>query len=316
MTKFDNTIVPETRRSYLEFSREKWSSFRAKGPMDISMSTIESLVSATQPVTVEEVMDILLPLSHLLSLRFAAKKSFPQVQADFLGIPELNPPYVIGISGSVAVGKSSFARILAAVLSRWPGRPKAHLVTTDAFLFPLAILKKRNLLRKKGFPESYNKELILNCLVSLCRENKAVHIPVYSHELYDIIPSKTQFIASPDVIILEGLNVLQRDSNSGLNVTDFIDFSIYIDAAAETIKKWYLDRFVCLKNTAFQSKNSYFNKFKSLSDEAALSIASDTWNEINLRNLIENILPTRDRASLIVNKIADHSIDKLMLRPI
>jgi len=180
----------------------------------------------------------------------------------------------------------------------------------------LATLKERSLLRKKGFPESYDKTLILNFLVSVCRERKAVHIPVYSHELYDIIPSKTQFIESPDIIILEGLNVLHQDSGSVLNVTDFIDFSIYIDAAAEVIKNWYLDRFVCLKNTAFQSKNSYFNKFKNLSDEAALSMASDTWDEINLSNLIEHILPARDSASLIVHKLSDHSIDKLMLRSI
>ncbi|WP_256585427.1 MULTISPECIES: type I pantothenate kinase [Pseudomonas] len=309
-------MLSQANRGYWEFSREQWSSFRAKVAMSLSSSEMKALVSPTQPITPEEVMNILLPLSRLLNLHSSATQSFSQVQAAFLGVPLFKPPYVIGISGSVAVGKSSFARVLSALLSSWPGSPNVQLVTTDSFLFPLAMLEEKNLLHRKGFPESYDKSLFLDFLHSVCNEGKAVQIPIYSHVRYDILPNEMQRVQLPDIIVLEGLNVLQGDKCLGLNVLDFIDFPIYIDASTESIKKWYLERFVYLKNTAFQSAESYFNKFRDLSDHEALSMASDTWDRVNLKNLVENILPTRDRASLIINKSSDHSIDRLLLRAI
>lgn len=312
----DAIVLSQANLGYWEFSRERWSTFRAEVAMNLSSSEMEALISSAQPMTPEEVMNILLPLSRLLNLNFAATRTVSQAQADFLGLPLLRPPYIVGISGSVAVGKSSFARVLSALLSSWPGSPHVQLVTTDSFLFPLATLAEKNLLHRKGFPESYDKSLFLDFLHSVCNKGEAVPIPTYSHVRYDIVPNEMQRVQSPDIIVLEGLNVLQEGNCSGLNVLDFIDFSIYIDASPDDIKKWYLERFVYLKNTAFQSAESYFNKFKNLSDLEALSMASDTWDRVNLTNLVEHILPTRERASLIINKSSDHSIDRLLLRAI
>ena len=315
-TEQDAIVLSQANLGYSEFSRERWSTFRAEVAMNLSSSEMEALISSAQPMTPEEVMNILLPLSRLLNLNFAATRTVSQAQADFLGLPLLRPPYIVGISGSVAVGKSSFARVLSALLSSWPGSPHVQLVTTDSFLFPLATLAEKNLLHRKGFPESYDKSLFLGFLHSVCNKGEAVPIPTYSHVRYDIVPNEMQRVQSPDIIVLEGLNVLQEGNCSGLNVLDFIDFSIYIDASPDDIKKWYLERFVYLKNTAFQSAESYFNKFKNLSDLEALSMASDTWDRVNLTNLVEHILPTRERASLIINKSSDHSIDRLLLRAI
>lgn len=308
--------LSQTHPGYWEFSREQWSSFRDEVAMSLSPSEINALISPTQPITSEEVMNILLPLSRLLNLHAAPTQSINQVNAEFMGVPLFKPPYVIGISGSVAVGKSSFARVLSALLSSWPGSPNVQLVTTDSFLFPLATLEEKKILHRKGFPESYDKSRLVDFLHAVRHEGKAVQIPIYSHVRYDILPNETQEVQAPDIIVLEGLNVLQEDCSQGLKVLDFIDFSIYIDAPTDAIKKWYLERFVYLKNSAFQSSESYFNKFKYLSDDEAVLMASDTWDRVNLKNLVENILPTRDRASLIVKKSSDHSIDKILLRSI
>jgi type I pantothenate kinase len=314
VTQQDAKVPPQVNRGYLEFDRDQWASFRDKDAMSLSSSEMESLISPFQSMAPEEVRDILLPLSHLLNLHAAAKDSFDLARTAVLGTPVFKPPYVIGISGSVAVGKSSFARLLSALLSHWPSAPKVQLVTTDSFLFPLSMLKERNCLHRKGFPESYDKSLFLDFLNSMCKEGKAVQIPVYSHVRYDILINEMQQVQLPDILILEGLNVLQGDEGFGLGCLEFIDFSIYIDAPTDFIKKWYLERFVYLKNTAFQSTDSYFNKFKKMSDLEALSMASDTWDQVNLKNLVEHILPTRDRASLIIHKSSDHSIDRLQLR--
>ena len=303
-------------REYREFTREQWSAFRDDAAQSLSSAQMNALISPTQPMTREEVETILLPLARLLNLHAAAARSLGQVHSEFLGEPAHKPPYVIGISGSVAVGKSSFARVLSALLSSWPGSPDVQLVTTDSFLLPLATLEKNNLLHRKGFPESYDRALLLDFLHAVRNDGKPVQIPVYSHVQYDILADETQTIQSPDIIVLEGLNVLQEDKRDSLNVLDFVDFSIYVDAAQEDIKKWYLERFVYLKNTAFQSDESYFNKYKTLSNDEALSVASGTWDRVNLKNLVENILPTRDKASLILNKSADHSIDRILLRAI
>ncbi|WP_434986007.1 type I pantothenate kinase [Pseudomonas protegens] len=276
--------------------------------MSLAPSEMETLTSPTQPMASEEVRQILLPLSRLLHLHAAQVQSLKVPQTGF------KAPYVIGVSGSVAVGKSSFARVLAALLAYWPDKPNVHLVTTDSFLFPLATLQEKNILHRKGFPESYDEPLFLDFLQAVCRRGEAARIPIYSHVRYDILADEAQSVEAPDIIILEGLNVLQGELGEGLNALDFIDFSIYVDAPEATIKTWYLERFVYLKNTAFQSGDSYFNKYKGLSDSEALSVASDTWDRVNLKNLVENILPTRERANLIIHKSADHSIDRLLLR--
>ncbi|MCS4262931.1 type I pantothenate kinase [Pseudomonas sp. BIGb0176] len=276
--------------------------------MSLAPSEMETLASPTQPMASEEVRQILLPLSRLLHLHAAQVQSLKLPQTGF------KAPYVIGVSGSVAVGKSSFARVLAALLAYWPDKPNVHLVTTDSFLFPLATLQEKNILHRKGFPESYDEPLFLDFLQAVCRRGEAARIPIYSHVRYDILADEAQSVEAPDIIILEGLNVLQGEQGEGLNALDFIDFSIYVDAPEATIKTWYLERFVYLKNTAFQSGDSYFNKYKGLSDSEALSVASDTWDRVNLKNLVENILPTRERANLIIHKSADHSIDRLLLR--
>lgn len=299
---------------YREFSREQWASFREEVEMSLSPEQMSALISPAQPMATEEVVDVLLPLSRLLHLHCASAQSFGQVQAAFIGEPEFKAPFIIGVSGSVAVGKSSFARVLAALLASWPDSPNVQLVTTDSFLFPLATLEQKKLLHRKGFPESYDKSLLLDFLSSVRNEGKPVDLPIYSHVRYDILQNETQRIEAPDIIVLEGLNVLQEDKYRGLSVLDFIDFSIYLDATTDDIRKWYLQRFVYLKNTAFQSSESYFNKYKHLSDEEALSVASDTWDRVNLKNLVENILPTRDSATLIINKSSDHSVDKVLLR--
>ncbi|MGC5699377.1 type I pantothenate kinase [Pseudomonas sp. NFXW11] len=295
---------------FLEFDRDHWAALRAAEPMSLSASEMDSLTSPTQPMAADEVWQILLPLSRLLHLHAA------QVQACKGSPTGFKAPYVIGISGSVAVGKSSFARVLAALLAYWPGKPNVHLVTTDSFLFPLAALQEKNILHRKGFPESYDEPLFVEFLQAVCRDGQATRIPIYSHVRYDILADEMQSVEAPDIIVLEGLNVLQGEQGAGPNPLDFIDFSIYVDAAEATIKTWYLERFVYLKNTAFQSADSYFNKYKELSDSEALSVASDTWDRVNLKNLVENILPTRERANLILHKSADHSIDRLLLRQV
>ncbi|MDX9685760.1 type I pantothenate kinase [Pseudomonas protegens] len=293
-----------SKLGYLEFDRDHWAALRAGEPMSLAPSEMETLTSPTQPMASEEVRQILLPLSRP-HLHAAQVQSLKVPQTGF------KAPYVIGVSGSVAVGKSSFARVLAALLAYWPGKPTAP-VTTDSFPFPLATLG--NILHRKGFPESYDEPLFLDFLQAVCRRGEAARIPIYSHVRYDILADEAQSVEAPDIIILEGLNVLQGEQGEGLNALDFIDFSIYVDAPEATIKTWYLERFVYLKNTAFQSGDSYFNKYKGLSDSEALSVASDTWDRVNLKNLVENILPTRERANLIIHKSADHSIDRLLLR--
>lgn len=313
--KRDAAALLQASHAYREFSREQWAGFRDDVVMSLSPAQMDALISPAQPMATAEVTDVLLPLSRLLHLHCASEQTFSQVQAAFIGERQFKPPFIIGVSGSVAVGKSSFARVLAALLASWPDSPNVQLVTTDSFLFPLAKLQEKKLLHRKGFPESYDKSLLLDFLSSVRNEGQPVDLPIYSHVRYDILQNETQRIEAPDIIVLEGLNVLQEDKYQGLSVLDFIDFSIYLDAATDDIRKWYLQRFVYLKNTAFQSSESYFNQYKHLSDEEALSMASDTWDRVNLKNLVENILPTRDGASLIINKSADHSIDKVLLRP-
>ena len=233
-------------------------------------------------------------------------------------------PYVIGIAGSVAVGKSTFARVLQALLARWPDHPKVALVTTDGFLHPNRVLQARGLMQRKGFPESYDRKRMISFLGALKAGEPVVEAPVYSHQTYDIVPGQMQRVEQPDILIFEGLNVLQTwgvERSAGapqasVVVSDFFDFSIYVDAAEADIERWYQHRFLSLQQTAFRRTDSYFHHYQHLSQDEALKVASDIWREINLRNLRENIAPTRGRANLVVGKQADHRVGEILLRMI
>jgi type I pantothenate kinase len=309
---------PSAPSPFLSFSREEWAKLRAATPLPLSEAEIATLRGINEHLSLQEAADIHLPISRLLSLYVAATRQLHQVTATFLGASAPKVPYVIGIAGSVAVGKSTIARVLQTLLSRWPDHPKVDLVTTDGFLYPNAVLEQRGLMRRKGFPESYD----LRRLVEFMRDVKSgcdiVTAPVYSHLHYDIVPDAVQTVANPDILILEGLNVLQRGDRLGeaprLFVSDYFDFSIYIDADETYIREFFLERFKRLRETAFRNPASFFHRYSQLSLEEALEIAADIWAQINSVNLRENIAPTRERANLILNKGADHTVQQVLLR--
>lgn len=264
-------------------------------------------------------IEVYLPLSRLLNLYVAATQSLYRVTDTFLGKPTSKVPYVIGIAGSVAVGKSTTARILRALLAHWPDHPKVDLVTTDGFLYPNEILQQRGLMARKGFPESYDVGRLLRFVSDVKSGKPEVAAPVYSHLAYDVLPDKAKLVHQPDVMILEGLNVLQTEDGGqrevpGTFVSDFFDFSIYVDAEDADLERWYVDRFLTLRDTVFQDENSYFNRYASLSTEEAKKVARSIWTEVNGPNLVHNIKPTRERARLILEKGSDHSVRSVKLR--
>jgi type I pantothenate kinase len=287
---------------------------RANTPLSLSDADIAALRGLTEPVSLDEVIDIYLPLSRLLNLHVAAARRLDGVQADFLSRPRTAAPYVIGVAGSVAVGKSTFARLLQAVLARWPDHPRVALVTTDGFLYPTAELERRGLMRRKGFPESYDVRRMLAFLGGLKAGEARLEVPVYSHQSYDIIPGAMQVIERPDVLIFEGLNVLQAVSSAPTVASDFFDFSVYIDAEQADIANWYLERFLLLQRTAFQKPTSYFHHLKDLSRTEAAAAAREIWERTNLPNLRENIRPTRERARLVLRKDTAHRVKEVWLR--
>jgi type I pantothenate kinase len=267
----------------------------------------------------KEVEDIYLPLSRLLSLYVAATQRLFIVQQHFLGTAEAKVPYIIGVAGSVAVGKSTTARVLQALLARWPNTPKVDLVTTDGFLLPNAVLEREGLMEKKGFPESYDVPTLLRFLADVKAGRRPVRAPVYSHIVYDVLPNQWVEVDRPDILIFEGVNVLQagrlaRDGTEIPFVSDFFDFSVYIDAEEEVLQKWYVDRFLALRKTAFRDPISYFHRYAALNDTQAVETATSIWKRINLLNLRENILPTRQRAHLILKKDANHQVREVALR--
>lgn len=304
---------------YLEFPRAKWRDFRKDTPLTLTENELIRLKGQNEPVSILEVEDIYLPLSRLLNLYVAATQKLYKVTTHFLGHPEPKVPYLIGIAGSVAVGKSTSARILQALLARWPNHPKVALVATDGFIYPNAYLETHNLMGRKGFPESYNLSLLINFLADLKAGKPILHIPIYSHHYYDILPNQFQTIAQPDIVIVEGLNVLQTQTPKASKkpswfVADFLDFTIYVDAPTPLIKQWYIDRFMTFREKARSDIHAYFYQFTQWSDEKAMIFAEHIWTSINELNLSLNILPFKKRARLILEKGIDHSVQKVFLR--
>jgi type I pantothenate kinase len=305
---------------YISFSREEWGKLRNSLPLSLSEEELTLLQGINEKLSTTEVTEIYLPLSRLLNLYVAATQELHQVTNTFLGRGTEKVPYIIGVAGSVAVGKSTTSRILQALLSRWSNHPKVDLVTTDGFLYPNEILEQRGLMKRKGFPESYDVRKLIQFMADVKSGRPEVSAPVYSHLYYDIMPDEHQWIRKPDIVIVEGLNVLQmaRDKNQSniprVFLSDFFDFSIYVDAKEEDIFQWYIDRFQVLRNTAFQNRNSFFHRYASLTNEEAVSTAKSIWEEINGVNLVKNILPTRSRAQLILEKGDNHTIQQVKLR--
>lgn len=307
---------------YRFFSAEEWAQFRADTPLTLTADEVRRLRSLNDPVDLDEVRRIYLSVSRLLSAHVESSQLLFEQRKQFLTLSdEAKTPFVIGIAGSVAVGKSTTARILAELLARWPSSPKVDLITTDGFLYPNAVLTREKLMDRKGFPESYDTGALLRFLSAIKAGQPNVKAPTYSHLTYDVLPNNFQVIDRPDILIFEGINVLQSrslpaDGKIVPMVSDFFDFSIYIDAEEDLIHKWYVERFMRLRETAFKSPESYFNRYAAVSEKEALSIAEGLWRNINLKNLRQNILPTRPRADLILQKGENHLIETVALRKI
>ncbi|GAA2366704.1 type I pantothenate kinase [Nonomuraea africana] len=299
---------------YVELSREQWSELRKNTPLTLTADELEDLRGVDDPIDLAEVTDIYLPLTRLLNLHFTGSKQRSSVLSAFLGNDGERVPYILGIAGSVAVGKSTTARLLRTLLTRWPEHPNVALITTDSFLYPNEVLEARGIMHRKGFPESYDRRALVRFVAEVKAGGAEVHAPVYSHLEYDIVPGASQIVKKPDILIIEGLNVLQPAPPAALAVNDYFDFSIYVDAKVEDIRNWYVHRFHQLRRTAFEDPKSYFKHIAELSEEEATAFARNVWRDINERNLVENILPTRGRAGLVLQKGADHAIKRVRLR--
>lgn len=306
---------------FVEFDRRAWSRLSASTPQPLTEADIERLRGLGDPMDLLEVDTVYRPLSRLLSLYVAATRRLDTATSTFLGEQVGRTPFVIGVAGSVAVGKSTIARLLRELLRRWSGTPRVELVTTDGFLLPNAELQRRGILDHKGFPESYDQRALLRFMAAVKSGAPEVTAPVYDHLTYDIVPGERTTVHHPDVLIVEGLNMLQparpkADGTRSLAVSDFFDFSIYIDARTSDARRWYVERFLRLRRTAFADPESYFHRYAALDDEAAVATATDIWERINEPNLVRNILPTRGRAQLVLTKDGDHRMHRMRLRKI
>ena len=307
----------------LDFDRAAWARLGAETPLTLAETELVQLQGLNEPVSLGDVAEIYVPISHLLRILYDEGGQVDRAIQAFLAsrAPSRHPvvraasPLVVGVAGSVAVGKSTFARVLRALLARWVGQPRVDLVTTDGFLFPNEVLESRRLLGRKGFPESYDVRRLMQFLTDVKRGDRPVHAPVYSHQAYDIVPDQAQTVDRPDVVIIEGLNVLQAGARSGRrSVSSFFDFSIYIDADEHDIEAWYIARFFALRETVFRDPKSYFHRYAKLTDAEARETAREIWTSINGVNLRENIVPTRDLAWLVLEKGPDHAVRRVRLK--
>jgi type I pantothenate kinase len=303
---------------YVDLNRAEWAALRAATPLPLSEAQLRPLGGLTERVSLDEVIDVYLPLSRLLNLYVGATQRLHEATRTFLGGADLRIPYIIGIAGSVAVGKSTASRILQALLSHWPSHPQVDLVTTDGFLLPQRDLEAKGLTQRKGFPESYDVRRLLRFLADVKSGLPQVEAPVYSHLAYDIVAGEYHSVRQPDIVIVEGLNVLQtrtrRGKSPAMFVSDFFDFTIYVDANESDIEHWYVERFLKLRATVFQDPSSYFHRYAALTAEEAEATARRIWQTINLVNLRENVLPTRERAHLVLEKGRDHAVRRVRLR--
>ncbi len=299
---------------FASFPREEWARLRAQTPLTLSEADLAALRGINERLSLREVEEVYLPVTRLLNLRFTALRQLRRVTQDFLGRAERRPaPFIVGLAGSVAVGKSTAGRVLQTILSRWPEHPRVDLVTTDGFLLPNAELQARGLLQRKGFPESYDLHRLHRFVADIRAGVEEAIAPVYSHLIYDIVPGAQQSIRGPDILILEGLNVLQR-RRGRTHVSDYFDFSLYIDAEEATIREWFLARFLRLRDTAFRDPASYFRKYAEMPESEAIAVAESIWTTINGVNLRKNIAPTREHADLVLEKGPDHVVHLVRLR--
>ena len=301
---------------FLEIDRAEWAALAPSTPLPFGAGEIERMRGLGDTLDLAEVAEVYVPLSRLLNLYVAGALSTGSAVREFLGQPARPTPFVIGVAGSVAVGKSTTARLLRELLSRWPDTPSVELVTTDGFLLPNAELARRGLMERKGFPESYDRRALLKFVSEVKSGAAEVRAPVYSHLVYDVVPDEHVVVRRPDVLIVEGLNVLQPPASGRLAVSDLFDFTIYVDARTNDIERWYVERFLRLQRGAFADPSSYFHRYAALSEEQAVAQARRIWNDINGPNLLQNVLPTRARASLVLRKGADHAVSTVLLRKV